>query len=99
MVQLTPNELVGEVESLNKTGAGGDGEHRLMVGDWIAEWDFTYGAWFYYNTKTGSEELHPRNFTSQFLEKSTWEQPPEMNHIKFKDPKTAEGSSIYSGNE
>ena len=53
MVQLTPNELVGEVESLNKTGAGGDGEHRLMVGDWIAEWDFTYGAWFYYNTKTG----------------------------------------------
>ena len=66
--------------SLDKTGAGGeDGNHRLMVGDWIAEWDFTYGAWFYYNTKT---------------EKSTWEQPPEMNHIKFKDPKTSEGNTI-----
>ena len=88
LVQLTPTELVGEVEtsnSLDKTGGaagggdGGDGNHRLMVGDWIAEWDFTYGAWFYYNTKT---------------EKSTWEQPPEMNHIKFKDPKTAEGNTI-----
>ena len=30
-----------------------------MVGDWIADWDFTYGAWFYYNTKTGGLlELH-----------------------------------------
>ena len=63
-VQLTPNEIVGEAESsnsLNTTGAGGaggddEGSHRLMVGDWIADWDFTYGAWFYYNTKTGGEE-------------------------------------------
>ena len=63
LVQLTPNELVGEVESsnsLNETGAGAaggdEGNHRLMVGDWIADWDFTYGAWFYYNTKTGGAE-------------------------------------------
>ena len=101
MVQLTPNELVGEVESLNKTGAGGDGEHRLMVGDWIAEWDFTYGAWFYYNTKTGGLFIVQLNTTfhlaSEFPEKSTWEQPPEMAHIKFKDPKTAEGNTVIQG--
>ena len=63
MVQLTPTELVGGAQSsnsLNQTGAGeagGDeGKHRLMVEDWIADWDFTYGAWFYYNTKTGGEQ-------------------------------------------
>ena len=42
-------------------------------------------------------EKPPRNFTLKFIEKSTWEQPPEMNHIKFKDPKIAEGNSIIQG--
>ena len=27
---------------------------KLMLGDWIAQWDETYSAWFFYNIKSGS---------------------------------------------
>ena len=26
---------------------------KLILGDWIAQWDTTYGAWFFYNINTG----------------------------------------------
>jgi len=45
--------------------------HKLIVGNWIAQWDTKYKAWFYYNINT---------------EKSTWVKPEELNHIAFKDP-------------
>ena len=32
---------------------GGPPTHKLMVGDWIAQWDASYNAWFFYNIKTG----------------------------------------------
>ena len=33
--------------------AGAPPTHKLMVGDWIAQWDASYNAWFFYNIKTG----------------------------------------------
>jgi len=45
--------------------------HKLIVGNWIAQWDTKYEAWFYYNINT---------------EKSTWVKPKELSHVSFKDP-------------
>ena len=29
---------------------------KLILGDWIAQWDNTYQAWFFYNIKTGQDK-------------------------------------------
>jgi len=47
--------------------------HKLMVGDWIAQWDPSYNAWFFYNIKT---------------EESTWVKPKELHHVVFNSPPT-----------
>jgi len=47
--------------------------HKLMVGDWIAQWDITYKAWFFYNIKT---------------EESTWVKPGALAHVAFNTPAT-----------
>merc|ERR1719361_3372327 len=43
--------------------------HKLIIGNWIAQWDTQYKAWFYYNIKTAT---------------STWIKPPELAHVAFK---------------
>lgn len=43
------------------------------MGDWIAQWDTKYRAWFYYNVNT---------------EESTWFKPKELSHVIFKNPAT-----------
>jgi len=53
---------------------GGPPTHKLMVGDWIAQWDATYSAWFFYNIKT---------------EESTWVKPKELHHVVFNSPPAA----------
>lgn len=45
--------------------------HKLIIGDWIAQWDTKYNAWFYYNINT---------------ETSTWIKPAELDHVVFKSP-------------
>ena len=50
-VQITPTDLAA-----NKT-VGEKESERLMVGDWVAQWDKAYNTWFYYNTKTGAVSL------------------------------------------
>lgn len=50
---------------------GGPPTHKLMVGDWIAQWDASYNAWFFYNIKT---------------EESTWVKPKELHHVVFNSP-------------
>ena len=82
LVQITPTES-GETSDQA-------GEKRLIVGDWVAQWDDTYGTWFYYNSRTGGVAgtwLDFFLFLTDNLEKSTWEQPREMAHIVFRDPK------------
>lgn len=44
---------------------------KLILGDWIAQWDTTYGAWFFYNINT---------------EESTWIKPKELEHVVFNAP-------------
>jgi len=43
--------------------------HKLIIGNWIAQWDTQYRAWFYYNIKTAT---------------STWTKPAELSHVAFK---------------
>ena len=40
-----------------REGGGEKESERLMVGDWVAQWDKAYNTWFYYNTKTGAVSL------------------------------------------
>ena len=44
-------------DNVQITGSSGGegGPHKLMVGDWIAQYDTTYSAWFFYNIKTGTD--------------------------------------------
>ena len=47
--------LAGQPIPLGLPGVnGGPPTHKLMVGDWIAQWDASYNAWFFYNIKTGN---------------------------------------------
>jgi len=50
--------------------------HKLIIGDWIAQWDTKYGAWFYYNINT---------------ETSTWIKPAELDHVVFRAPEGEPG--------
>ncbi|XP_023330384.1 uncharacterized protein LOC111702835 [Eurytemora carolleeae] len=43
----------------------------LQVGNWIAQWDAQYSAWYYYNTETRI---------------STWDKPDDLKGLDFKDP-------------
>lgn len=58
---------------------GGPPTHKLMVGDWIAQWDASYNAWFFYNIKT---------------EESTWVKPKELHHVVFNSPPHAGGKKV-----
>ena len=53
---------------------------KLIVGDWIAQWDTKYRAWFYYNVNT---------------EESTWFKPKELSHVIFKNPATKRGKDSF----
>lgn len=78
--------LVAQVSGDYSLGPNGDGIqsgipkvegkeniHRVMLGEWIAQWDTLYNDWFYYNIKTDS---------------STWLKPAELEHVVFKPPTT-----------
>merc|ERR1719220_1103494 len=61
-------------------GSGGDENDRvesdpqntyLQVGQWIAQWDAPYEAWYYYNSQSVV---------------STWTKPTELEGIEFTDP-------------
>ena len=41
---------------------GGPPTHKLMVGDWIAQWDASYNAWFFYNIKTGNNKIRESKY-------------------------------------
>merc|ERR1719367_1768348 len=53
----------------NTAKANQPASHKLIIGNWIAQWDTQYKAWFYYNIKTAT---------------STWIKPPELAHVAFK---------------
>ena len=48
------------------------GTFKIMVGDWVAQWDSLYSSWFYYNSKTDF---------------STWDKPMELQHVSLNPPK------------
>ena len=48
------------------------GTYKILVGNWVAQWDSLYRAWFYYNTKTDT---------------STWDKPKELVHVSLNPPK------------
>jgi len=67
-----------KLNQITGSSGGEGGPHKLMVGDWIAQYDTTYSAWFFYNIKT---------------EESTWIKPKELHHVVFNSPPTGtEGS-------
>jgi len=70
-LQLTSNPDPNPVYPPNPTTTTTPPHHKLIVGNWIAQWDTKYKAWFYYNINT---------------EKSTWVKPKELRHVSFKDP-------------
>jgi hypothetical protein len=39
--------------------------HKLILGDWIAQWDPTYTAWFFFNIKSGGRPTSSHPFASQ----------------------------------
>ena len=45
-------EKVEKVEKIEKIGPRRE-ILKILVGDWVAQWDHTYKAWFYYNINTG----------------------------------------------
>lgn len=45
--------------------------HKMKVGDWVAQWDEVYKAWFFYNVET---------------QMSTWVKPKELWHVSFNQP-------------
>ena len=59
-----------------------------FLGNWIAQWDTQYKAWFYYNIKTGSNLTPPKISNpvnlNHFPATSTWIKPPELAHVAFK---------------
>ena len=54
--------------------------HKLIVGNWIAQWDTKYKAWFYYNINT---------------EQSTWVKPTDLAHVVFKHPDSNDGITSF----
>ena len=48
------------------------GTYKIMVGNWVAQWDSLYKSWFYYNAKT---------------DYSTWDKPKELMHVSLNPPK------------
>jgi len=72
--------LAGQPIPLGLPGVnGGPPTHKLMVGDWIAQWDASYNAWFFYNIKT---------------EESTWVKPKELHHVVFNSPPPSGGKKV-----
>merc|ERR1719414_2871222 len=51
------------------------GTYKIMVGNWVAQWDSLYKSWFYYNAKT---------------DYSTWDKPKELMHVSLNPPKGIE---------
>ena len=54
------------------TADNNPGTFKIMVGDWVAQWDSLYSSWFYYNSKTDF---------------STWDKPMELQHVSLNPPK------------
>lgn len=52
--------------------------HKMKIGDWIAQWDEEYQAWFFYNAIT---------------EISTWIKPKELWHVSFNKPRPLDQQS------
>ena len=53
-------------------GDNNPGTFKIMVGNWVAQWDSLYKSWFYYNAKT---------------DYSTWDKPKELMHVSLNPPK------------
>ena len=49
---LEKNEKVEKVEKILKVGPSRE-ILKILVGNWVAQWDQTYKAWFYYNINSG----------------------------------------------
>jgi len=58
------------------------GTYKILAGNWVAQWDSLYRAWFYYNTKTDF---------------STWDKPKELVHVKLNPPKGMKPPSGRNG--
>lgn len=59
------------------------GTYKILVGNWVAQWDSLYRAWFYYNAKT---------------DHSTWDKPKELVHLSLNPPKGMKPPSGRKGN-
>jgi len=62
---------VKEVKILD-SDSNNPGTFKIMVGEWVAQWDSLYSSWFYYNANT---------------DQSTWDKPKELMHISLNPPK------------
>ena len=49
-------EKVAKVEKILKVGPSKE-ILKILVGNWVAQWDQTYKTWFYYNINTGLSSL------------------------------------------
>ena len=67
-------EKVKKVEKVEKVEKVGPRREifKILVGNWVAQWDSLYRAWFYYNAKT---------------DHSTWDKPKELVHLSLNPPK------------
>ena len=54
---------------------------KLILGDWIAQWDTTYGAWFFYNINTGRRLSRFRqNILRGFANTLPWHNVQNVSH-------------------
>ena len=54
---------------------------KLILGDWIAQWDTTYGAWFFYNINTGRRLSRFRqNILRGFANTLPWHNVQTVSH-------------------
>ena len=84
---------VANVEKVKKDGkvekVGPRGEIlKILVGNWVAQWDPTYKTWFYYNINTGlpSSQVLRDVLWIFFVDFSTWEKPRELQHVRLNTP-------------
>ena len=63
LADFVASPSVNEVKVMRgKEEKNNPGTYKIMVGNWVAQWDTLYRSWFYYNTKTGLTlfSLQPR---------------------------------------
>ena len=81
---------IAKVEKIPKVGPSRE-ILKILVGNWVAQWDQTYKTWFYYNINTGlSSVLGFKKISSRyylfFVDISTWEKPRELQHVQLNPP-------------